>query len=396
MRALICGAGIAGLTLARLHTDQGWEVLLVERARTARGGDYAIDLWGPGFDVAEALGLLPTLRRAALGIEEATFVDRRGRPVAALNYRQLGVLAGGRLLTILRRDLEHALREGLENRVDLREGTTVDRFKRVGGGVSVTLSDGTEQVADLLVGADGIHSRVRALAFGAEETLFRPLGIHVAAYTFVEPELSAFVGRRFWVADEVGRFFALYGLTGGRVGVLAAHRSDSAEVPEDPRPVLRRVHQGPGGPVAEALDQCPAPPSLFYDRVGQIEMNAWTCGPVVLVGDAAQAVSLLAGEGASLALAGAWALAAAVREEPGLDAALAAYERRMRPIVLSKQASGRRMATWFVPATRWRRLVRRFGLRLLRLRTVGPRLLRSTFGRGLEGPSWTDRPRRAT
>lgn len=388
-KAVICGCGIAGLTLARLLADEGWAVVAAERSPQARGGDYAIDLGGAGFDVAQDLGVVPELRRRALPIEEAAFVDSEGRKVAALDFRRLRRAARGRLVTVLRGDLEGVLRQGIEGRVDLRSGCTVEGFETGENGVSVTLSDGTRHDALLLVGADGVHSRVRRLAFGEDGVEFRSLGLHVAAYTFVDPGLDARIGSRFWVSDTVGRLIGLYGLGQGRVGVLAVHRSSELVTPDDPRALLRRVHAPSAHWASAALEACPEPSGLFYDVAGQVEMPAWHRSRVVLVGDACQAVSLVAGQGASLAMAAAWALATALRDAPGIEPALARYEERMHGPVRHGQAAGRRTAAWFVPNSPTRLYMRRLGLRALHQRWLGGGLVRLLFGESARAASWT-------
>ena len=105
MRALICGAGIAGLTFACLLDRMGWDVQLVERANSLRREGYMIDFFGPGFDAAETMGLLPRLRELAYTITELNYVDRSGRARAALDYQLMVNSLDGRLISLLRGDL---------------------------------------------------------------------------------------------------------------------------------------------------------------------------------------------------------------------------------------------------------------------------------------------------
>ena len=148
-----------------------------------------LDFIGPGYDAAEAMGVLPRLKRLAYRIEGVAYVDRHGRRRARLDYTQFARLLNGRLLSIMRPDLEAALREDVTDRVDLRFGCGVADIDNSPTGVSVTLTDGARVDADLLVGADGIHSTVRRLVFGPEEQFFRYLGFHAAAYIFDDPEI---------------------------------------------------------------------------------------------------------------------------------------------------------------------------------------------------------------
>ena len=165
MRVAICGAGIAGLTLANRLSALGADVVMLERSRGPRPQGYMIDFFGPGYDTAEAMGLLPAIENVAYRIEEATLVDGRGRRRAAVRPSQF---AAGPLLDVMRPDLEHVLREHLPPEVDLRFGTSPMAVIDVGDAVRVTLDDGAQLYADLVVGADGLHSTVRQLLFGEE------------------------------------------------------------------------------------------------------------------------------------------------------------------------------------------------------------------------------------
>ncbi|HEU0090180.1 MAG TPA: hypothetical protein VFQ77_21415 [Pseudonocardiaceae bacterium] len=118
------GAGIAGLAPARLLGEAGWHLVVVERSDELREQGYMLDLFGPGFDAAEAMGLLPRLRELAYPVDEVSYVDHRGRQVAGLDYRRFASALGGRLLSLMRGDLEHALRESLGERVELVFGRT--------------------------------------------------------------------------------------------------------------------------------------------------------------------------------------------------------------------------------------------------------------------------------
>ncbi|MFG2794705.1 FAD-dependent monooxygenase [Streptomyces sp. NPDC048419] len=364
MRAVICGAGIAGLALAgRLHNVLGWEVVVLEKAPCPRTEGYMIDFFGPGYDAAEAMGVLPWLEELSYPVSEAAFLDDHGRCRARLDYERFARSQDGRLLSIMRPDLELALRERLSFAVGLRFGVGPASIAPSPYGIRVTLTDGATLDADLLVGADGLHSTVRAMVFGEEQRCVRHLGYHTAAFTFDDPQVHAELGDRFCLTDTVDRQMGLYALRDGQVAAFAVHRSADPRRPEDARAALRREYGSLGWLVPRALAACPPHARVYYDQVAQTDLPSWSRGRVVLVGDACQAVSLLAGQGASLAIAGAYVLADQLVGARRVEDALHGYERLWRPIIRDRQRAARRTARWFVPDSARRLRVRHAALR---------------------------------
>lgn len=382
MRAVVCGAGIAGLALARCLSGHGWDVVVLERAPGPREQGYMIDFFGPGFDAAEAMGVLPRLRELGYRVEGAGYYDGTGRRRAEVSYRQLADAIGGdRLLSLLRPDLERVLRESLTCGVDLQFGACVLAVDDTGGQVVVTTSDGQVFDADLVVGADGVHSTVRRLVFGPEREFLRYLGYHTAAFVFDDPQVSDQVRGRFCLTDSVAAQLGFYGLRDGRVATFAVHRTADPALPPDHQAAVRRAYAGLGWVAPRALAACPPHGEVYYDQVAQIQMPTWSRGRVSLVGDACYAVSLLAGQGASLAIAGAYVLAEQLARADTVEDALARYEQAWRPVAAAKQREARRTARWFVPRTAAGVWIRRAALQMSHLPGLDRRIARLLTGK---------------
>ena len=392
MKAVVVGAGIAGLVAARQLGLAGWDVELLEKSAVPRPDGYMMDFFGPGVEAAERIGLYLRLAAVAYHVEAAEYVDATGRPTCSLDYDQFARLAGGKVLSLLRPDMERAALAALDDvapgRVRVRYGAPVSRVWSDEDGVRVAI-DGSPDVtvaADVLVGADGIHSAVRARVFGPDEVYLRPLGMRAAAFIVTEPVLNARFRNRFILTDSIDRMAGLYSLRSDEVAAFMVYRDAAGATGHlrsgSPRERLRREFAGLGYAVDRLLQLCPEHP--YDDVVVQIVMPSWQKGRTVLVGDACGAVSLLAGQGGSLAIAGAALLGdvlGPVASPEGISPALAEFERRWKPVVEEAQAAGRRAASSFLPANRTQRLLRRWIIRASHLPGIDRLIARQIVGR---------------
>ena len=358
MKVLISGGGIAGLTLAFWLHRHGHEPLVLEKSPRLRDGGYMIDFFGPGYDASEKMGILPEIEGLHHQIPRLAFLGASGEERFSLGYVALRKnLFGDRHLNFMRGDLERLLYSKIEDRIEVRLGTEVAAFERDGARMGVQLTDGSTDRFDLVVGADGVHSRIRELAFGPHDSFERLLGYHTAAFIVEDPKMRAGVGDALYTLTVPGRQAAVYPIGGDRLATFFVHRAEHRLYnfsPEAVREELHRAYGGMGWIVPELLERRPDGGGVYFDEVAQVEMPSWRRGRVVLVGDACGSVSLLAGQGASMAVSGAYTLAEELAEarEEGIAAALARYEGKLKPPVEKRQKAGRRMARWFVADNR--------------------------------------------
>ena len=384
MRVLVAGAGLAGLSLAYALGRDGHSVVLIEQAPTLRDAGYMIDFFGPGYDVCQAWGLLSALGEIHYPVARLVFLDSRGHEKFRVPYPRLRRLFDDRHFNFMRGDLERLLYDRIGPRVETRFAISVDSVAQDARGVQVKLSDGACERFDLVVGADGVHSALRRLAFGPEDAFTRFLDHYTAAFVVDDASGLDVPTDAFSMMTVPGRQVGLYPIRGGRLATFFLHKDRrrlGSLMPGDAADELRRVYGNLDWVVPALLARCD-PARLYFDAVSQIVVPHWNRGRVALVGDACQCVSLLAGQGASLAIAGASAMAAEIAVAGSeAEAALGRYERRMKPLVDRSQEAGRSMARWFVPDDRVRLLLRDIMLRLAGTPIVAP-LLKRVLGVG--------------
>lgn len=355
MKIAISGAGIAGTTLAYWLLRAGHEPLIIERSKALRTGGYIMDFWGVGYSVAERMGILPAVRRAGYQVQEIRFLADDGRPVGGFAVDALRDLTGGRLTSIARGELAAEAYRSIDGRVEVRFDDEISAINEHDDGVQIVLQSGEKHDVDIVVGADGLHSRVRELIFGPKDRFERDLGYRFAVFETTGYEMRD--ENVYIIHAAASRQIGRFALRGDRTLFLLVLRSgllNGAEPvgPAETHALLKAAFRDVGWETGRILAEMEKADELYFDRVSQIRMPSWHRGRVALIGDAGMAPSFLAGEGAGLAMTEAYVLAGEISRAPDDYAkAFAAYDARLRPFIEGKQHIAENFSSTFVPQT---------------------------------------------
>lgn len=383
MKIAIVGAGIAGPTLAYWLSRYGHEPTLIEKAPRLRTGGYIVDFWGGGYAVAERMGLTAELHATGYAVREVRLVDRNSKRVGGFSAEPFRRNVDGRFVTVPRGDLSAMIYRSIDNRAETLFGESVSAIEQLNSGVRVTLEGGGSRRFDLLIGAGGIHCPVRELVFGPQSRFETDLGYRVAAF-----EAEGYQPRDelvYLAYTRPGRMVARFAMRDAKtmfLFVFTAHHMGGPD-PQDvsqAKTTLRRVFGNLDWECPEILRRLDGAADVYFDRTSQIVMDHWSDGRVALIGDAAAAVSLLAGEGTGLAMVQAYTLAGELnRAGADYTDAFRSYERRLRPIVEARQRSARAFATMFAPKTALGLWTRNQASKLLNIQRLADRVVRSEF-----------------
>jgi len=352
---LVSGAGVAGPVVAFWLRRFGFHPTVVEVRSALQFGDggHAVDLLGPAVQVVDRMGLLDAVQAARTSTETISLV-RPGRRSVDVDVSALVTGVSDRHVEIIRGDLVRILYGATHDDVEYLFGDSVDGLTDTGGGVEVTFASGAARRFDLVVGADGLHSRIRDLVFGDVPGHY--LGGYLAVCTV--PSESPLNGRML-ALNTVGRTVGVYEVGGaGRARALFLFRS-ARELPFDHRDLdgqrrlLRAAFGDLGWQVPRLLAAADHADDFYFDAISQIRMDSWSRGRATLLGDAGYCPGPAVGGGTSLAVVGAYVLAgelAAAGGDPAVG--FAAYESAMAETVRQSRRIGPAVLRTLVPLSR--------------------------------------------
>lgn len=394
---LVSGGGIAGLALALQLVRSGLRTTVAERADAPRPGGQAVDLRGASREVAERMGLMPGIDRLRVHEEGMSYVNGKGRVFGRMSMADFDGEGAVAEIEIARGDLAQVLLDALHvaagarpGLLELRFGDRITTLAQDAEGVDVGFEHAAAARFDVVVGADGVHSATRRLAFGPEERFATYLGGYAAFFTMPTPDdleegwfaLRFVPGATFGIRPDRDpatskailtlRMDRDRSLRGDRVAQEALIRSRIADAGWHAPAVLAAL--------GEASD-------LYFDELVRIDVPDVANGRIVLLGDAASCGSPMTGQGTATALIGAYLLAARLAEAPGdAAAALRRYSADIAPFAENGKEIPGGGITRMVPATRFEAAVSRALTGILMSRAALP-LVKRMFAAGADAPA---------
>jgi 2-polyprenyl-6-methoxyphenol hydroxylase-like FAD-dependent oxidoreductase len=364
-RVLISGAGIAGLTLAIQLRQHGFEPLVVEQAKAPRTEGYMMDFFGGGWDVAERMGLIERLSAIRYPIDALSFINGDGKPYVEVPIERLRDALDGHYIYLRRPDLERVLAErAKELGVEVRYGLSLHRLHSLRDRVHAIYDNGRVDDFDLVIGADGLHSCVRDLTFGHARQFMHFLGLYVAAFHLARGAKR--LERQCRLFEETDRTAFFYPLDEERMDATYVFRHAEEEVlPGQSLAFVKAQYRGGGWIIDDVLREYEGDAPIYFDPATMIVMPRWHRGRVALVGDACGCLTLLAGQGSHMAMAGAYVLAEELARHDSHREAFAAYQAAIKPHVDRKQKESAAFANMFVPNGRSQPWLRHLAIRLM-------------------------------
>lgn len=332
MNILVSGAGLAGLSLALNLGRHGHRVTVVERSDHFRVNGSPIDIRGDAIGIAGQMGLLTRIREEQVHATElSVFIDADGREIGQMPVNEFDDTDHD--IEIAREDLAQIMIDALPDTTGIRMLEHIESLSDDGDGVDVRFASGATGRFDLVLGADGLHSAVRRLAFGPEKDYLHYLGLYIALAELpgegrsdrLNPVYN-FPGHMATIWRYKDKAIAGFGFRSGLIDY------DYHDLAAQKRILFDAFDGHDEWKIPQLLAAAKADPQFYFDSVSQIRMPGWHRGRIALVGDAASSATLLSGRGTSLALTGTWFLAEELdRSGDDYAAAFERYETRQRP-----------------------------------------------------------------
>lgn len=341
-RILISGASIAGLSTAWWLDHIGYQVTVIEMAAAPRTAGGAVDLTAQAVDVTKKMGLYEQFKAHQLGVDRIDFknADDITEGSMVLYSKEDEESAKGDEIEIERDKFVEVILGSLDNRVEFIFNDSVTALGEQKDGMKVSFKHNAARTFDLVIGCDGSHSNIRKLWFGPESDY----AVFLGAYFSISIVPGLLVPQRTMQMYRMPQRSVMLNAYNCKTDIIFTYTSEK-EVPYDYRDTIQQRQMitgqfaGKGWRINELLEKTDHSGNFYFDKFCQIKMPYWSSGRVALVGDAAYCASPAAGQGGSLSLMGAAALADALQQyNENHTAAFASYEATFRPHIQEVQA----------------------------------------------------------
>lgn len=338
MKAIIIGAGIGGLTTALMLEKQGIEAVIYERAAELRTDGAGLSIWANALRVLDELGLADTLREISSKQGKGGLYDSKGG-ILSQAENDTSSIETTLAIVLHRADLHEALLQKLKS--PIRLGMELSHYQQSARGVRVFFQDGSEDSADILIAADGIHSKVRLQMQPKSLPIYSGYGAWRAVVDFDHKKVGDFWGESWGKGERIGitpiGANRIYWFATGNLP--AEKRFTGAES----KAYLLRQFADWYDPIPELLAVTPAERILYHPIYDIEPLESWFDGRLVLLGDAAHAMTPNMGQGACQAIEDAYALAWALGNCTSIEAALKQYESLRLPRAASIMSRSRQI-----------------------------------------------------
>ena len=355
MKILIVGGGIGGLALAGFLKDSDIEYRIIEKKPDWSHQGYSLGMWQNGRAMLEKLGLRELFDAHCVPMHALDIHTGAGKRLRHYDLSDFYSSYGLAYAHIRRADLHDWLMTTVDPK-KVSMGLNVTDIRQVDTGVFVTFSDGSSGRYDLVVGADGMHSKVRELAFGGELESWRQWR---AWYAWVDTKFA----KAKTVSEYIGpgRYAVFFNEGDKALAIFVAHVDHTIrESNADEMERLKRIFSDDTY-IKNVLETI-SPADILPTDLAEVSLHSWHTDRVALLGDAAHGFEPFAGLGGSMAMEDAYVLAHNLlsmpknpKTEGSLRETLAIYERRRRQRIGRARMLTHRIRLWSLVASKWRR-----------------------------------------